>query len=185
MEAQQEVPQEVVEQLENLAVEPGGQRAADQEKVPGPSEGDGEAQALQPLATEPRRSPPPASPGAPGIPAPAPPGAPGVPAPASPGAPSSPGVAAPAVPVPPAPAVAVPAAAAPSSDSDRWVQPRYSPRVALFPPRLRAAAWAAVAERRRARCDCPPPPPAPMFHPLEFDPSHHRLIFGYILLGVC
>ncbi|NXQ47353.1 NAF1 protein, partial [Catharus fuscescens] len=93
MEAQQEVPQEVVEQLENLAVEPGGQRAANQEKVPGPSEGDGETQALQPLATGPRRTPPPASPGAPDVPAAASPGAPGVAVPASP---SSPGVAAPA-----------------------------------------------------------------------------------------
>uniref|UniRef100_A0A8C3TZA2 H/ACA ribonucleoprotein complex non-core subunit NAF1 n=1 Tax=Catharus ustulatus TaxID=91951 RepID=A0A8C3TZA2_CATUS len=135
MEVQQEVPQEVMEQLENLAVEPGGQRASNQEKVPGPSEGDGEAQALQPLATGPRRSPPPASPGAPDVPASASPGAPGDAAAASPGAPgvaapassSSPGVPAPASPSSPG----VPAPASPSSPGVPAPASPFSPGVAV------------------------------------------------------
>ncbi|NWT49984.1 NAF1 protein, partial [Erythrocercus mccallii] len=60
-----EAQREVLEQLENLAVGPGGQREAEQEKVPGPAEGAGEAQAPLPPAAGPRRSPPPAWPDAP------------------------------------------------------------------------------------------------------------------------
>ncbi|XP_048160284.1 H/ACA ribonucleoprotein complex non-core subunit NAF1 [Corvus hawaiiensis] len=57
-----EAQREVVEQLENLAVGPGGQRAPDKEKAPGPAEGGGEAQAPLPPAAGLRRSPPPAWP---------------------------------------------------------------------------------------------------------------------------
>ncbi|NXI12722.1 NAF1 protein, partial [Irena cyanogastra] len=57
--------QEMMEQLENPAVGLGEQRTADQEKMPSPAEGGGEAQALLPPAAGARRSPPPAWPRSP------------------------------------------------------------------------------------------------------------------------